>query len=213
MEAQRHVSLQVFLQHLFSFSPVICTFPRRPLHKSLLESSCSNVQLIRTEHSAAMRHMLLGIFLQPCSHVDSEPWHGISRFLAHIFFTSTVSKRSKSFRQFISCNCSLVGVSCLLFSFTRASSHRIAIITPTIIIVMGCDESGKPMESSSPQSQINTRLLRPGYHHVCSKQWQGNSSCVDMMLLQLRFNEAPVAVPLPSSLGGFHHSHPLHCNL
>ena len=46
------------------------------------------------------------------------------------------------------------------------------------------------MESSSPESQINTRLLRSGYHHVCSKQWQGNSSCVNMMLLQLRFSKA-----------------------
>ena len=61
---------------------------------------------------------------------------------------------------------------------------------PLITIVMGCDESGKPMASSSPQSQINTRLLSSCYHHVCSKQWQGNSSCVDMMLLQLRFPEA-----------------------
>ena len=63
-------------------------------------------------------------------------------------------------------------------------------VTPTITIVMGCGESSKPMESSSPHSQINTRLLRPGYHHVCSKQWQRNSSCVDIMLLQLRFPEA-----------------------
>ena len=101
-----------------------------------------------------------------------------------------VSKRSKSFRQSNFGNCSLVGASCLLFSLTRASSHRIAIITPTITIVMGRDESGKPMESSSPESQINTRLLRSGYHQVCSKQWQGNSSCVNMMLLQLRFPEA-----------------------
>ena len=120
--------------------------------------------------------------------------HGINRFLAHIFFVSIgmfrilhiVSKKSKSFRQ---SNCSLVGASCLLFSLTRASSHLIAIITPTITIVMGRDESGKPMESSSPESQINIRLLRSGYHQVCSKQWQGNSSCVNMMLLQLRFPE------------------------
>ena len=155
-----------------------------------------------------------------------------------------VSKRSISFRQSNSCNCLFVGVSCLLFSFTWASSHCIAIITPIITIVMGCDESCKHMESSSQQSQINTRLLRLGYQHVCSKQWQGNSSCVDMMLLQLRFPEAsssgtnmfvasngrgthhvstwcssnyafpklPVVVPLPSSLGGPHHSHLLHCN-
>ena len=124
--------------------------------------------------------------------------HGISRLLAHIFFTSIgifrvlhiVSKKSKSFRQSNSCNCSFVGACCLLFSFTRASSYRIAIITPTITIVMGCEESCKPMESGSPQSQINTRLLRPGYHHVCNKQWQGNSSCVYMMLLHLRFPEA-----------------------
>ena len=116
--------------------------------------------------------------------------HGISRLLAHIFFTSIgmfkilhiVSKRSKFFGQSNYCNCSFVGASCLLFS----SSHRIVIITSTITIVMGRDESGKPMESSSPQSQINSRLLGPGYYHVCSKQWQGNSSCVDMMLLQLR---------------------------
>ena len=109
--------------------------------------------------------------------------HGIRRLLAHIFFTSIgafknlhiVSKRFKSLRQADFCNCSLVGASCLLFSFTRASSHRIAIITPTITIVMGRDASSKPMESSSPQSQINTRLLRPGYHRVCSKQeWRRN---------------------------------------
>ena len=124
--------------------------------------------------------------------------HGISRLLAHVFSTSielfkilhVVSKISKSFRQSNSRNCSFGGVSCLLFSLTWTSSHRIAIITPTITIVMGCDESGKPMESSSPQSQINTRLLRPGYDHVCSNQWQGNSLCVDMMLLQLRFPDA-----------------------
>ena len=124
--------------------------------------------------------------------------HGISRLLAHIFFTSieifrilhVVSQRSKSFRQSNSCNYSFVGVSCRLFSFTRASSHFITILIPTITIVMGCDDSGKPMESISPQSQINTRLLRPEYHHVCSKQGQGNSSCVNLMLLQLRFPEA-----------------------
>ena len=52
--------------------------------------------------------------------------HGIRRLLAHIFFTSIgmfkilhiVSKRSKSFRKSNFCTCSLVGASCLLFSFT-----------------------------------------------------------------------------------------------
>ena len=124
--------------------------------------------------------------------------HGISHLLAHSFFTSigmfrillVFSKRSKYFGQSNSYNCSLVGGSCRLFSFTRASSHHIAIITPTITIVMGSDESCKLIENSSSQTQINTRLLRPGYHHVCSKQWQGHSSCVSMRLLQLRFPDA-----------------------
>ena len=43
-----------------------------------VESSCSNVQLIRTVHSAVFRHMFLGGFVQTCSHVCSEPWHQLS---------------------------------------------------------------------------------------------------------------------------------------
>ena len=134
MEAQRHISLQVFLQHLFFFPCVTFTSPRSSFHwggycnpmsyKSLLKSSCSNDQLIRTVHSAVLRPMFLGILLQPCSHVGSKLLHQSS--LAHTFFTSVgmfkifhiVSKRFKSFRQSNSCNCSFVGASCLLFSFT-----------------------------------------------------------------------------------------------
>ena len=85
VEAQRHVSLQVFLQHLFFFPSVTFTCPRSSLHcggycipmsyKSSLKISCSNVQLTRTVHSAVLRHMLLGILVQPCSQVGYEPWH------------------------------------------------------------------------------------------------------------------------------------------
>ena len=124
--------------------------------------------------------------------------HGISRVLDHISVNSIgmfnnlhpVSKKSKYFGQSSSSNSSLVGASCHLFSLTRTSSHQIAPITPIITFVMGCDESGKPMESSSPEFQNNIRLLRPGYHHVCSKQWRGISSCVNMIFLQFRFPDA-----------------------
>ena len=101
-----------------------------------------------------------------------------------------VSKRFKPFRQSIFSNCSLVSDSCRLFSLTWASSHLIAIITPNIIFGMGCDESDKPKENSSPESQINTRLVIPGYHHTDSKKWHGNSSCVYMVLLQFRFPDS-----------------------
>ena len=96
VEAQRHVSLQVFLQHLFFSRSVTFTCPRSggyciPMrHKNSLKSSCSNVQLIRTVHSAVLRNMFLGIFVQSCSHVDSKPWHQSSsgpylfRFLRNI---------------------------------------------------------------------------------------------------------------------------------
>ena len=121
--------------------------------------------------------------------------HDISRLLTHVFCTfievvktlHIVSKRSKPHGHLSFSNCSLVDSSCRLYSLTRASSHLTAIINPTITIVTGCDESGFFMDSSSPESQIDTRLLCPGYHHVCSKQWHGNSSCVNMMLLQFRF--------------------------
>ena len=88
VEAQCQVFLQVFLQHLFFFQSVTFNCPRSSLHcggyripmsyKSLPESSCSNVQLIRTVHSAVLRHMFLGILVQPCSHVGSKPWHQLS---------------------------------------------------------------------------------------------------------------------------------------
>ena len=134
METQRHVSLQIILQHLLFLPSIKFTHPGDSLYggghcipmsyKSSLESPCSNVQLIRTVHSAVLRHMLLGIFLQPRSHVDSKPWHQSSS--CHISFTSIgtfrtlhiVSKRSKILRQSNFCNCSLVGASCLLFSIT-----------------------------------------------------------------------------------------------
>ena len=44
-------------------------------HESSLENSCPNAQLIHTVHSAVLRHMLLGILIQPGSHVGSKPWH------------------------------------------------------------------------------------------------------------------------------------------
>ena len=143
VKAQRHVSLQVFLQHLFSFSAVTFTCPRRPLHgggycspmsyKSSLESSCFNVQLIRTVHSAVFNICCLAFSYNHSIMLALN--HGISRLLVHIFFTSNgmfkilhvVSKRSKSFRQSNSCNCSFVGVSCLLFSymsFQRSYRHH-----------------------------------------------------------------------------------------
>ena len=65
--------------YISSLTPITFTCHSRPLHcggycipmnyKSSLESSCSNIQLIRTVHFAVLRHMLLGIFIQPCSHV------------------------------------------------------------------------------------------------------------------------------------------------
>ena len=83
--------------------------------------------------------------------------HGISRLLAYIFLATIgilkilhfASKRSKLYKKSSSSDCSLVGASCRLFSLTPAFSNLIAIITPTTTIAMGCDESGKPMESSS----------------------------------------------------------------
>ena len=44
-------------------------------YKSSLEISCSNVLPICTVDPAVLRHMLLGILVQPCSHVGSKPWH------------------------------------------------------------------------------------------------------------------------------------------
>ena len=88
MEAQRHVTLQIFLQHLFFLPYITFTRPGSSLHcgghcipmcyKSSLESSFPNVQLIRTVHSAVLRHMLLSTIIQPCSHVGSKPWHQTS---------------------------------------------------------------------------------------------------------------------------------------
>ena len=66
----------------FYFSPsdsfVVDVFPSRCIpmsYKSSIESSCSTVQLIRTVHPAVLRHMLLGILVQPCSLVGYKPWH------------------------------------------------------------------------------------------------------------------------------------------
>ena len=132
MEAQRHIYLQVCLQHFFSFSPVTTIRSRRSLHcgcycipmpyKSLFENSRSCFHQIRIVHYAVLRHMLLGILLQPCSQVGSEPGHQLSS--GPDFFTSIgifkifhiVSKRSKYFIQASSSNCSLLGASCRLFS-------------------------------------------------------------------------------------------------
>ena len=55
-----------------------------------------------------------------------------------------VSKRSKSVRQSSSSNSYLVGASCRLFSLTWSHSRLIAIVNPTITIVVGCDESDLP---------------------------------------------------------------------
>ena len=134
METQRHVSLQIILQRLFFLPSITFTHPGDSLYggghcipmsyKSSLESPCSNVQLIRTVHSAVLRHMLLGIFLQPRSHVGSKPWHQSSSCPYLFHFHRNVQnlahclKISKTFRQSNFCNCSLVGASCLLFSFT-----------------------------------------------------------------------------------------------
>ena len=62
---QRHVSLQIFLQHLFLLLSTTFTRPVSSLysgghcipmsHGGSLESSCSNVQLIFTVHSAVLR--------------------------------------------------------------------------------------------------------------------------------------------------------------
>ena len=143
----------------------------------------------------------------------------ISRLLAPYFFNRMIFRIShivskRSFRLSSCCNCRLVGASCQLFSLTGASGHLTAIITPSITIDTGCNESGKPMESGSPESQINTRLFRPGYHHVCSKQWHGNSSYVNMMLLQFRFPDAFSSGSnsiINRSI--FCHYHLLYCNL
>ena len=98
----KHISLQVFLQHFFSFSPVTKICFRLPLYcgcycipmryKSSFESYSSYVHLIRTVRSAVLPHMLLGILLQPCSHVGSEPWHQSSSGPYCLHFNRTVQK-------------------------------------------------------------------------------------------------------------------------
>ena len=134
MEAQRHISLQVFLQHLFFFSSVALTCSGRFFHcgshcipmsyENSLESVCSSVQLIRTVHSA-----VLDICFLAYSYIHAVMLainHCMSRLLAHIFFTfigmimflQTVSKRSQFFRQSSSSSCSLFRISCRFFFFT-----------------------------------------------------------------------------------------------
>ena len=44
-------------------------------HMSKHSRMCSAYQLIRTAHSAVLRHMLPSMLIQPCSHVGSKPWH------------------------------------------------------------------------------------------------------------------------------------------
>ena len=146
MEAQGHVS-----EHLFFFPSVTFTCPRNSLHcfgycipmsyKSSLKSSCSNVQLIHTVHSAVLRHMLHGILVQPCSHVGSETWHQC--LLAHIFFTSI--------------DLNLLSNPIPLIVLSPAPP-----VYCSPLHELPLHESGKLMESSSPQSLINTGLLRPG---------------------------------------------------
>ena len=85
VETQRHVSLQIFFQHLCLLISTTLARPGNSFHsgghcipmghESSLESSCPNVQLIFTVHSAMLRHMLFRILVQPWSQVSSEPWH------------------------------------------------------------------------------------------------------------------------------------------
>ena len=134
METQRHVSLQIFLQHLFFFLSTTFPCPGNSLHRgghcismsheSSLKSSCPNVQLIPSIHSAVLRHMLFCILFQPCSHVGSKPWHQSSscpylfHFHRNVQNLARCLKKIQSFRQSNFCNCSRVGASCLLFSLT-----------------------------------------------------------------------------------------------
>ena len=127
------LSRSSFNIYIFLFSPVTFNCSRRIFHwiqcilkshKSSLERSCSNVQLILTVHSASFDLCFLTYSYNHAVMLALN--HGISCLLAHIFFTSIgmfkilhiVSKRSKSFRQSSSCNCSLVCISFRLFSFT-----------------------------------------------------------------------------------------------
>ena len=125
----------------------------------------------------------------PGSHVFSEPSHQSSsgpyflcfhrnvQDLAHCFKKIQIFRTIKFFQLFFRRCFPSIGLSNM--SLEPSDRHQ----TPTVTIVMGCDESGKPMERSSPESQINTRLLRPRYHRFCSKQWHGNSSWVNIVLL------------------------------
>ena len=124
----------VFLQNLFSLSSIAIICSRCSLHcgshcnlmryKSSFENFQVYVHLIRIVHFAVLRHMLLGILVQPCSHVGSKPWYQSSscpylfHFHRNVQNLAHCRKRSKSSRQSNFCNCSLVGASCLLFSFT-----------------------------------------------------------------------------------------------
>ena len=137
METQRHVSLQIFFKHFFLLPSITITCPVDSLyscdhcipmsHESSLESSCPNVQLIHTYTLYTLPCFDICFLAYSYKHaVMLALSHGISRLLAHIFFTSNgmfrilhiVSKRSKSFRQPNFYNCSRVGASCLLFSLT-----------------------------------------------------------------------------------------------
>ena len=84
-------------------------------YKSTFGSSRSSVHLKRTAHSAVLRHMLLGILVQPSNHIGSEPWHQsqsspfFRHFHRHVQDFTLVSKKSKHLRQLSSFKCSLIG--------------------------------------------------------------------------------------------------------
>ena len=102
----------------------------------------------------------------------------------------------------------------VMLALNHGISRLLAYILLTFIgISRFCNESAKSMESSSPESQINTRLLRPGFQHFCSKQRHGNASGSTSCFSNSVFLTLPAVVPIPSSPGGFRHYRPLHCNL
>ena len=125
MEAQRHIpsrfSLNISSLYLPSqsfvfdvlFTAVATAFGC--VTKARLKAY---VHLIQTVHSALLRHMLFGILVRPCSLVGSEPWHQPSSspyFLTYIGIFKILQKKSKSFRQPSSSDCSLADASCRLF--------------------------------------------------------------------------------------------------
>ena len=104
------IFFQVFLQHFFSFSPVTTTRSCRSLYcdcycipmsykKSSFESSQSYFHLIQTVHSALLRHMLLGILIQPSSHVGSELGHQSSSGAYFLHFHRNVQNFARCLKK------------------------------------------------------------------------------------------------------------------